>query len=161
MYWYSSVLIFCKLIHRARWSEVRHLTIPLKNIIVRNYVVYCIPNIEIMVNISIQRHGDGRLERRALSQDILAIQGLLYRVFALWVVCKVRAQNLQPRFEWKPYCAFPSLLAIGFQSSLTVGTVWLPEESDSNQFQFEIVQEVHHDTRYLMNPWNILQSHLI
>ena len=95
MYWYSSVLIFCKLIHRARWSEVRHLTIPLKNIIVRNYVVYCIPNIEIMVNISIQRHGDGRLERRALSQDILAIQGLLYRVFALWVVRKVRAQNLK------------------------------------------------------------------
>ena len=31
-----------------------------------------------------------------------------------------------------------------------MGTVWLPEESDSNQFQFEIVQEVHHDTRYLM-----------
>ena len=45
MYWYSSVLIFCNLIHRA---------IPLKkkNIIVRNYVLFCTPNMEIMVNIS-------------------------------------------------------------------------------------------------------------
>ena len=77
------------------------------------------------------------------------------------MVRKVRAQNLNLSLIEKPFCAFPSLLAIGFQSSLTVGTVWLPEESDSNQFQFEIVQEVHHDTRYLIDPWNILQSHFI
>jgi len=56
--------------------------------------------------------------------------------------------------EFSPFEWSANLLAIGFQSSLTVGTVWLPEESDSNQFQFEIVQELHHDTRVQAIAWS-------
>ena len=73
------------------------------------------------------------------------LNSLFFETPCIWSEGKIWVLPVT-RKMW-PNVILLSLLAIGFQSSLTVGTVWLPEESDSNQFQFEIVQELHHDTR--------------
>lgn len=56
--------------------------------------------------------------------------------------------------EFSPFEWSAGLLAIGFQSSLTVGQVFLPEEGDRPDFHFEVVQEVHHDTRVQAIAWS-------
>lgn len=56
--------------------------------------------------------------------------------------------------EFSPFEWSASLLAIGFQSSLTVGQVWLPEEGDRQDFQFDVLQEIHHDTRVQAIAWS-------
>lgn len=56
--------------------------------------------------------------------------------------------------EFSPFEWSASLLAIGFQASLTVGQVWLPEEGDRQEFQFEVLQEIHHDTRVQAIAWS-------
>jgi len=56
--------------------------------------------------------------------------------------------------EFSPFEWSASLLAIGFQSSLTVGQVWLPEEGDRPDFQFTVLQEIHHDTRVQAIAWS-------
>jgi len=69
----------------------------------------------------------------------------LYRIP---VSSRVFSTEFSP-FEWSA-----SLLAIGFQSSVTVGQVWFPEEGDSKQFQWSVLQEIHHDTRVQALAWS-------
>jgi len=61
---------------------------------------------------------------------------------------RVTATEFSP-FEWSA-----SLLAIGFQSSITLATLWLPEEGDRGELEFKVVQEVHHDTRVQAIAWS-------
>jgi len=56
--------------------------------------------------------------------------------------------------EFSPFEWSASLLAIGFQSSLTVGQVWFPEEGDKQDFKFSVLQEIHHDTRVQTFAWS-------
>ena len=51
-------------------------------------------------------------------------------------------------------CCTPSLLALGFQSSVSLAHLWLPEEGDRPDFQLEVLQEVHHDTRVQAIAWS-------
>ena len=153
MYWYSSVLIFCNLIHRAtnilsRCSEVRHLTIPLKKKKTSlSVIMYCFAPLTWKSWWTSPETWWWETRETSPFTGYLYHPGCSVPSFRPLSGPQSEGPEFTPQFDWKPFCAFPSLLAIGFQSSLTVGTVWLPEESDSNQFQFEIVQEVHHDTR--------------
>jgi len=56
--------------------------------------------------------------------------------------------------EFSPFQWSSSLLALGFQSSVTLAQLWLPEEGDRPDFQLEVLQEVHHDTRVQAIAWS-------
>jgi len=54
------------------------------------------------------------------------------------------------QFQWSA-----GLLAVGFQSSLTIGQCYFPEEEDNRtEFQFDTLKEIHHDTRVQAIAWS-------
>lgn len=57
--------------------------------------------------------------------------------------------------EFSPFQWSSGLLAVGFQSSLTIGQCWFTEEEESRaEFQFDILKEIHHDTRVQAIAWS-------
>jgi len=57
--------------------------------------------------------------------------------------------------EFSPFSWSSNLIAVGLQSSVTIGQCWFPEE-DSNitDFRFDVIQEIHHDTRVQSIAWS-------
>ena len=57
--------------------------------------------------------------------------------------------------KFSPFPASSNLLAVGLQSSLTIGQCFFSEDTaDSQQFQWSVIQEIHHDTRVQAIAWS-------
>jgi len=57
--------------------------------------------------------------------------------------------------EFSPFPWSSSLLAVGLQSSVTIGQCWFTEEdSNISDFQWEVMKEIHHDTRVQALAWS-------
>jgi len=57
--------------------------------------------------------------------------------------------------EFSPFPWSSSLLAVGLQSSVTIGQCWFTEEDSSiSDFQWEVLKEIHHDTRVQAMAWS-------
>jgi len=56
--------------------------------------------------------------------------------------------------KFSPFPSSSSLLAIGLQSSISIGQCSFTEETTNTQFQFSIIQEIHHDTRVQALAWS-------
>ena len=57
--------------------------------------------------------------------------------------------------EFSPFPWSSSLLAVGLQSSVTIGQCRFTEEDSSiSDFQWEVMKEIHHDTRVQAMAWS-------
>ena len=57
--------------------------------------------------------------------------------------------------EFSPFPWSANLLAVGLQSSVTIGQCWFTEEdSNTTELQWEVVKEIHHDTRVQAMAWS-------
>ena len=57
--------------------------------------------------------------------------------------------------EFSPFPWSSNLLAVGLQSSVVIGQCWFSEEDSSvPDFKWEVIQEVHHDTRVQGFAWS-------
>ena len=74
------------------------------------------------------------------------------------LVLPSRAFSLQ----FSPFPHSSNLLAAGLQSSITIGQCSFSEETSSGEFSWNVLQEIHHDTRVQALAWspksNILAS---
>lgn len=56
--------------------------------------------------------------------------------------------------KFSPFPNSGNLLAIGLQSSVTIGQCCFSEDSTDSEFQFNVVKEIHHDTRVQCLAWS-------
>lgn len=55
---------------------------------------------------------------------------------------------------FSPFPNSSNLLAVGLQSSITIGQCSFTEETTNTEFQWSIVKEIHHDTRVQTLAWS-------
>jgi len=57
--------------------------------------------------------------------------------------------------EFSPFPWSSNLLAIGLQSSITIGQCWFTEDdANTSELKWEVVKEIHHDTRVQAMTWS-------
>lgn len=56
--------------------------------------------------------------------------------------------------KFSPFPNSSNLLAVGLQSSVTIGQCVFPEENSDTEFQWTVIKEIHHDTRVQTIAWS-------